>query len=87
MNRTVWTFQTVNGREHIPCPLTQTWDAAIAFRDAVYRALGFKIFSIPVLLFTSTPPNQTILGMGDAAPGQGALRVRRPGGTLVGTGL
>ncbi len=46
--------------DHVPCPLTQTWDAAIAVRDAVYRVLGFKVFIIPVLLLTDTPPNQTI---------------------------
>ena len=60
MGRSVRTLQTVNGTEHVPCPLTQTWDAAIAVRDAVYRVLGCKIFIIPVLLFPDTPPNQTI---------------------------
>ena len=44
----------------MPCPLTQTWDAAIAVRDAVNRALGFKVFIIPVLLFTDTPQNPLI---------------------------
>ena len=44
----------------MPCPLTQTWDAAIAVRDAVYRAPGFKVFIIPVLLFTDTPQNPLI---------------------------
>ena len=57
---TVWTLQTVNEMEHVACPLTQTWDAAIAVGDAVYRVLGFKVFIIPVLLFTDTPPNRTI---------------------------
>ena len=51
---------SVNGTEYVPCPLTHTWDAAIAVRDAVYRALGFKIFIIPVLLLPDTPPNQAI---------------------------
>ncbi len=55
MDRTVWTLQTVNGKEDVACPLTQTWDAAIAVRDAVYRALGFRVFIIPVLLLTDTP--------------------------------
>ena len=50
----------VNGTEYAPCPLTHTWDAAIAVRDVVYRALGFKIFIIPVLLLPDTPPNQAI---------------------------
>ena len=54
--------------EHVPCPLTQTWDAAIAVRDAVYRVLGFKVFIIPVLLFTDTPQDQSHRGVGDAAP-------------------
>ena len=73
VNRTVWTLQTVNRTEYVPCPLTHTWDAAIAVRDAVYRALGFKIFIIPVLgmcrcslaetwdvLLTDTPPDPSI---------------------------
>ena len=55
MDGTVWTLHTAHGTEHVPCPLTQTWDAAIAVRDAVYRTLGFKIFIIPVLLLTDTP--------------------------------
>ena len=42
------------------CPLTQTWDAAIAVRDAVYRVPGFKVVIIPVLLFPDTPQDQTI---------------------------
>ena len=46
--------------EHVPCPLTQTWDAAIAVRDAVYRVLGFKVFIIPVLLFPDTPQDRLI---------------------------
>ena len=46
--------------EHVPCPLTQTWDAAIAVRDAVNRVPGFKVFIIPVLLLSDTSPNQTI---------------------------
>ena len=42
------------------CPLTQTWDAAIAVRDAVYRVLGCNIFIIPVLLLTDTPQDRLI---------------------------
>ena len=53
-------LQTVNRPEHVPCPLTQTWDAAIAVRDAVNRVLGFKVFIIPVLLFPDTPQDQTV---------------------------
>ena len=60
VNGSVWTLRTVNGTEHVPCPLTQTWDAAIAVRDAVYRALGFKIFIIPVLLLPDTPRDPLI---------------------------
>ena len=44
----------------MPCPLTQTWDAAIAVRDAVYHVPGFKVFIIPVLLFPDTPRNPFI---------------------------
>ena len=46
--------------EHVPCPLTQTWDAAIAVRDAVNHAPGFKVFIIPVLLFPDTPQDRLI---------------------------
>ena len=46
--------------EHVPCPLTQTWDAAIAVRDAVHRVPGFKVFIIPVLLFPDTPQDRLI---------------------------
>ena len=60
INGTVWTLRTNQGEEHVPCPLTQTWDAAIAVRDAVHRVLGFKTFIIPVLLFTDTPPDPSI---------------------------
>ena len=42
---TVWTLHTAHGPEHVPCPLTQTWDAAIVVRDAVNRVLGFKVSS------------------------------------------
>ena len=57
----VRTLRTAHGTtEHVPCPLTQTWDAAIAVRDAVYRVPGFKVVIIPVLLFPDTPQDQTI---------------------------
>ena len=56
----VWTLRTVNGAEHVACPLTQAWDAAIAVRNAIYRVLGFKTFIIPVLLFTNTPHDPSI---------------------------
>ena len=83
---TVWTLHTAHGPEHVPCPLTQTWDAAIAVRDAVYRVLGFKVFIIPVLLLTDTLPEPDHRGVGGAAPGQGALRVRRSRRAPAGTG-
>ena len=57
---TVWTLRTSQGVEHVSCPLTQTWDAAIAVRDVVNRVLGFKTFIVPVLLLTDTPPDPSI---------------------------
>ena len=60
MDRSVWTLQTVNGKRDVPWPLTQTWDAAIGVRDAVYRVLGVKVFIIPVLLFTDIPQDHLI---------------------------
>ncbi len=60
VDKSVWTLRTSQGIQHVPCPLTQTWDAAIAVRDAVDRVLGFKIFIIPVLLLTDTPPDPFI---------------------------
>ena len=55
-----WTLRTANGKEQVPCPLAQTWDAAIAVRDVIYRVLGFKVFIIPVLLLPDTPPDSII---------------------------
>ena len=60
VDKSVWTLRTSQGIQHVPCPLTQTWDAAIAVRDAVDRVLGFKVFIIPVLLLTDTPPDPFI---------------------------
>ena len=57
---TDWTLRTVNGTEHVDCPVTQTWDAATAVRDTIYHVLGFKVFIIPVLLFTDTPYDPAI---------------------------
>ena len=57
---TGWTLQTVNGPEHVDCPVTQTWDAATAVRDTIYRVLGFKTFIIPVLIFTDTQRDPAI---------------------------
>ena len=39
---TVWTLHTAHRAEQAPCPLTQTWNAAIAVRDALgdHAALG-----------------------------------------------
>ena len=60
MGRSVRTSRPSTGRRHVPCPLTQTWDVAIAARDAVHRVPGFEAFIIPVLLFPDTPQDQTI---------------------------
>ena len=60
VDKSVWTLRTSHGIEHVSCPLTQTWDAAIAVRDVVNRVLGFKTFIIPVLLLTDTPPDPSI---------------------------
>ncbi len=57
---TVWTLRTAHGVEHVTCPLTWTWDVAIAVRDAIYRIIGFKTFIIPVVLFADTPPDPAI---------------------------
>ena len=42
------------------CPLPQAWDAAIAVRDTIHRELGFKVFIIPVMVFTNTPYDPAI---------------------------
>ena len=60
MGRSVRTSRPSTGWRHVPCPLTQTWDAAIAVRDAVYRVPGFKVFIIPVLLFPDTSQDRLI---------------------------
>ena len=81
MDRSVRTLQTVHGKEDVPCPLTQTWDAAIAVRDAVYRALGFKVFIIPVLLLPDTPRDPLI----DKWAGQRRVKVLFGADDLVDT--
>ena len=43
MDRSAWTTQTVNGKRDVPCPLTQTWDAAIAVRDCPHPSVGMCI--------------------------------------------
>ena len=60
VENTMWYLHTAAGAELVPCPLTQTWDGAIGIRDALYRALNFKIFVIPVLLLTDMEPDPTI---------------------------
>ena len=57
---TAWNLRTIHGVEKVDCPVTQTWDAATAVRDTIYQVLGFKVFIIPVLLFTDTPPDPAI---------------------------
>ena len=57
---TAWNLRTIHGVEKVDCPVTQTWDAATAVRDTIYHVLGFKVFIIPVLLFTDTPPDPAI---------------------------
>ena len=59
-----WNLQTIHGVEKVDCPVTQTWDAANGVRDTIYHVLGFKVFIIPVLLFTDTPPDPVIEQLG-----------------------
>ena len=44
----------------MPCPLTQTWDAAIAVRDAVHRVPGFEAFIIRCSSSPTPPPDRLI---------------------------
>ena len=60
VNGTAWSLQTIHGVEQVDCPLPQAWDAAIAVRDAIHRELGFKVFIIPVMVFTDTPRDPVI---------------------------
>ena len=60
VNGTNWRLETIHGIEKVDCPVTQTKDAANAVRDTIYQVLGFKVFIIPVLIFTDTPPDPAI---------------------------
>ena len=60
VDNTVWHLHTPAGADLVSCPLTQTWDGVIGIRDALYLALNFKIFVIPVLLLTDMEPEPTI---------------------------
>lgn len=55
-----WLLHTVDGTEEVPCPIQQTWDAALAIKTAVKRRLGRRTFVIPVLLFPDMLPDPEI---------------------------
>ena len=80
VENTVWRLRTPAGADHVPCPLTQTWDGAIGIRDTLYRALNFKIFVIPVLLLADMEPEPAIEEWAAA----GRVRVLWGSGDLVG---
>ena len=46
--------------EPVSCPLTNTWDAAMQMRQAIYDALNRKVFVVPVLLFPDMEPDPAI---------------------------
>ena len=55
-----WLLHTVDGTEEVPCPIQQTWDAALAIKTAVKRRLGRRTFVIPVLIFPDMLPDREI---------------------------
>ena len=54
----------------MPCPLTQTWDAAIAVRDAVNRGPRFQGLHHPGAPLHRHAAEPAHRGVGRAAPGQ-----------------
>ena len=54
--RGIWTLECPDGPEPIPCPVMQTFDAAIAIRDVVKDALRRDIFIHPILVFPDMEP-------------------------------
>ena len=79
VENTLWHLNTPAGADHVPCPLTRTWDGAIGIRDALYQSLGFKIFVIPVLLLADMEPEPAIEEWAAA----GRVRVLWGSGDLV----
>ena len=55
-----WYLHTANGKEAVPCPLTQAWDAAISIRQVIKERLNRRIFVYAVLLFTDMDPDPII---------------------------
>ena len=45
-----WFLRTDFGRRPTPCPLDQTWPAAISVRDALKRRLDLSIFVVAILI-------------------------------------
>ena len=56
----IWTLDGPNGPERIECPVTQTFDAAIAIRDVVKDRLRRDIFIHPILVFPDMEPDPLI---------------------------
>ena len=54
-----WYLRAPNGawREK-PCPLSQTWDASMAFVRAVQEATGVRVHVEPVLIFPDFQPDE-----------------------------
>ena len=54
-----WHLRRPNGTWQIkPCPLSQTWDAALALVQSARDATGIQTFVLPVLIFTDAAPDE-----------------------------
>ena len=58
-----WFLHTVDGTEPIPCPIQQTWDAALSIKTAIKRRLGRRTYILPVLVFPDMLPDPEIQQM------------------------
>ena len=55
-----WYLHTSDGRQAKSSPLRQADDAAIDLRNEIHRNTGYKVFIIPVVVFTDMAPDPVI---------------------------
>lgn len=55
-----WYLHTGDGRQAKSSPLRQADDAAIDLRNEIHRNTGYKVFIIPVVVFTDMAPDPVI---------------------------
>ena len=70
-NRGEWFLRTAFAWQRTPCPLDDTWMAAISVHDALLKSLNLNIFVVAVLIFPDMEGDPGI----DQATANGKVRV------------